>query len=348
MTKKFSAKLLSALSVALLMFGFTAVTPVFGSTPFGIQQAQAATKKPKTVTKKDSKGRVVYREKTTYYSSGKEKQKEVETDPRIVDGGKSAILLTSTTTKYSESGKITSETVSQKYRAWPYSLERITTSTYKKEKLSKKVVAKYANRPSFVPADGSTVKSDKKVTLEEGFLLNKTEYTYSPSGKRSTSRVWSPYHQKLVAPEVKKSVKVSQKRAKLVKEAKKLLGNPYRIGPAGSLNGKGPYSFDCSGYVSYVYYKSLNVDLSTSPAGQNAEGKLVTTVKSMKDYSKLKVGDILIFKKGSKVTHTAIYIGVDKNGKHQYIEATTGPGVRVNTVKKPGSRYAPDSIRRII
>ncbi len=80
-----------------------------------------------------------------------------------------------------------------------------------------------------------------------------------------------------------------------MEEAQKLLGNPYRLGPSGALAGKGPYYFDCSGFVAYVYYKSLNLDLPTSPAGQKRIGELVTALKTEEDLEALEVGDILFF-----------------------------------------------------
>ena len=76
--------------------------------------------------------------------------------------------------------------------------------------------------------------------------------------------------------------------------AKKLKGKPYVWG------GAGPKSFDCSGYVQYVYGKSGKKIGRTS--GDQLAGRHV----AKKDMRK---GDILVFLRGNYAYHSAIYAG---------------------------------------
>lgn len=86
-------------------------------------------------------------------------------------------------------------------------------------------------------------------------------------------------------------------KVKVIKAAKKLKGKPYRWGA------NGPKSFDCSGYVQYVYKKAGKKIGRTS--GAQLKGKHIKKSKKRK-------GDILIFKRGGYAYHSAIYAG---NGK---------------------------------
>ncbi|MET0450039.1 MAG: C40 family peptidase, partial [Aeromicrobium sp.] len=95
------------------------------------------------------------------------------------------------------------------------------------------------------------------------------------------------------------SVKVKRvdKSSKIISQAKKLKGKPYRYG------GATPSGFDCSGYVQYVYKKAGKKIGRTS--GAQLAGK------SIKKSNK-RPGDILIFKHGSTAYHSAIYAGDGK------------------------------------
>nr|MCW2727533.1 hypothetical protein [Aeromicrobium sp.] len=92
------------------------------------------------------------------------------------------------------------------------------------------------------------------------------------------------------------SVKVTRadRSDAIISQAKKLKGKPYRWG------GAGPTSFDCSGYVQYVYKKAGKKIGRTS--GAQLAGKSVPK-------SKKRPGDILIFLRGGTAYHSAIYAG---------------------------------------
>jgi cell wall-associated NlpC family hydrolase len=84
---------------------------------------------------------------------------------------------------------------------------------------------------------------------------------------------------------------------KIISQAQKLKGKPYRYG------GAKPSGFDCSGYVQYVYKQAGKKIGRTS--GAQLSGKSVPK-------SKKKPGDILIFMHGSTAYHSAIYAGDGK------------------------------------
>ena len=88
---------------------------------------------------------------------------------------------------------------------------------------------------------------------------------------------------------------------KLISEAEKHLGKPYVWGA------KGPNSFDCSGFVYYVF-SQFNIILNTPTTTQVGYGSYVA-------YNNLQKGDLVFFNDtydGSNPTHVGIYIG---NGK---------------------------------
>lgn len=99
------------------------------------------------------------------------------------------------------------------------------------------------------------------------------------------------------------------KADKVIKQAKSLLGKPYKQ------NGKGPNSFDCSNFVAYCF-KKVGISLSGSLK------KLCKTSKAVRidKLQDCQPGDILFFSNEAgetKVTHCSIYIN-----KNQIIHAS--------------------------
>lgn len=92
----------------------------------------------------------------------------------------------------------------------------------------------------------------------------------------------------------------------IAKTAKEYLGSAYRHG------GSGPNSFDCSGFVKFIYEK-YGIELPRSSSDQASVG-----TKVGKD--ELQVGDILVFSNTyrSGPSHTGIYLGNNK-----FIHAST-------------------------
>lgn len=80
--------------------------------------------------------------------------------------------------------------------------------------------------------------------------------------------------------------------------ARKQLGKRYVFGTAG------PNTFDCSGLVKWVYAQ-YGVSLPHSATAQSRVGRAVN-INNMAEW---KPGDILIYGRGSRITHAAIYVG---------------------------------------
>lgn len=104
---------------------------------------------------------------------------------------------------------------------------------------------------------------------------------------------------------------VSNDAAGLIAYARQFLGKPYVYGA------KGPNSFDCSGFTSYVYRNAAGIEIGGSTYSQINAGREVS-------YSQLQPGDLVF----PHADHVGIYIG---NG--QMIHAPqTGDVVRVAPV----------------
>ena len=81
----------------------------------------------------------------------------------------------------------------------------------------------------------------------------------------------------------------------LVSIAYSLVGSPYISGA------NGPYGFDCSGFVQYVYSR-VGISVSRSSYTQAYDGVAVS-------YASAQPGDILNWGNGGRVTHSALYVG---------------------------------------
>ncbi len=81
----------------------------------------------------------------------------------------------------------------------------------------------------------------------------------------------------------------------LVSIAYSLVGSPYVSGA------NGPYAFDCSGFVQYVY-SQVGISVSRSSYTQAYDGVGVS-------YQDAQPGDILSWGHGGVVTHSALYVG---------------------------------------
>ena len=89
----------------------------------------------------------------------------------------------------------------------------------------------------------------------------------------------------------------------------------YRLG------GRAPKTgFDCSGFVQYVYARTLGVELPDDSASQFRDGTHVTRTE-------LRTGDLVFFHiRGKRVSHVGIYLG---NGRFIH-SPSTGKRVRVD------------------
>lgn len=95
------------------------------------------------------------------------------------------------------------------------------------------------------------------------------------------------------------SKKQASLREKIVKYAKKFVGNRYVYGGSSLRHGT-----DCSGFVMRIY-QHFGYKLSRSSAAQSHNGKKIKR-------SQLQPGDLLFYKKKGRIGHVSMYIG---NGK---------------------------------
>lgn len=88
-------------------------------------------------------------------------------------------------------------------------------------------------------------------------------------------------------------------RGKILSESKKYIGIPYTFGSKDPSSG-----FDCSGYVSYVYKKSIGHKLPAGSKSQFSSGGGLLV-----NYDQLKPGDLMFFShNGRSIQHVGIYI----------------------------------------
>lgn len=106
--------------------------------------------------------------------------------------------------------------------------------------------------------------------------------------------------------------------------ARSLVGKPYVFGATG------PNSFDCSGFVYYVY-KNFGISLPRTSQSQAYVGERVSK-------SELQPGDLIFSNTYSSLSHVGVYIG---NGKFVHA-ANSGTGVTISGVSDSyyGPRYA--------
>ena len=127
---------------------------------------------------------------------------------------------------------------------------------------------------------------------------------------------------------------------RIIEEAVKYLGVPYKSG------GKAPYSFDCSGFTSYVYGR-CGIKISPSVVVQATQGREVTG-----NICDLQKGDLVLFgarNDVSQIGHVGIYIGPDNTEDgFTFIHAAVHGGIQVSNVRE---RYYAErflGVRRVL
>jgi probable lipoprotein NlpC len=109
----------------------------------------------------------------------------------------------------------------------------------------------------------------------------------------------------------------SQLRSKLLRHFYRWEGAPYRFG------GNSRYGVDCSGFVHVAFRDALGMDVPRST-------KLLSTAGPRISSSRLKTGDIIIFRTSRSNLHTGIYVG-----KNQFIHASKSKGVILSKLSNP-------------
>ncbi len=106
------------------------------------------------------------------------------------------------------------------------------------------------------------------------------------------------------------STPAAKRDSSLVAMARAQLGRRYLFG-----GGDPDAGFDCSGFTRYLL-RALNVQLPRTAAEQSHAGREVP-----RDPSRLRVGDLLTFGRGGRITHVGIYVG-----EGRYVHASSYAG----------------------
>lgn len=152
------------------------------------------------------------------------------------------------------------------------------------------------------------------------FLIN----SIVKANKESHQDLLDEYYGDIPADTIKQvsEVHIPTKADSLTEFATTLLGKGYTYGKSG------PESFDCSGFIYYVY-KKFNVLLPRSSRVQAKHGELL----GREDIEK---GDLLFFKSPApnnpNIGHVGIVIEND-NGNIRFIHSSTGRGVVIDDLE---------------
>lgn len=105
----------------------------------------------------------------------------------------------------------------------------------------------------------------------------------------------------------------------IIDYAKEYLGCKYKSG------GKGPRTFDCSGFVGYVF-KHFGFQMAASSKEQYKQGEKITN-------EEIKPGDLVFFggRSGKNVGHVGVVVDVDPGaGTIRFIHSSNSLGVTID------------------
>ena len=127
---------------------------------------------------------------------------------------------------------------------------------------------------------------------------------------------------------IKKIEKIDVTLPSVITIAKGFIGKPYVYGS------QGPNSFDCSGFVRYVFSKtgvisSVN-DIDKIP--RTASGIYSSPNTNKISFNEIQPGDMVFFKSGSKISHIGLISNVSNNEKDEkifhMIHASSSSGIQ--------------------
>jgi len=219
---------------------------------------------------------------------------------------------------------------SSKLKAQKKSKQSLTAQKKRLKKIAQKRHAKrVAKENPVTPKDAPPLL--KITPLDNGkFLLEPMDSSSnSDKGTESLSLIKKPIFEEGIKQEESDEAKrnpLNKFSNLVVRISKQLLGKAYRLGG----NGQGNEGIDCSGFMKKIY-QTLTLSLPHSSREQAKMGSLVTTEW---DLSRLKIGDLLFFKRnrGAQIGHTGMYIG-----EGQMIHSSSKKGVVISNLQ--GSNY---------
>ena len=127
---------------------------------------------------------------------------------------------------------------------------------------------------------------------------------------------------------IKKIEKIDVTLPSVITIAKGFIGKPYVYGS------QGPNSFDCSGFVRYVFSKTGVIsgvnDINKIP--RTASGIYSSPNTNKISFNEIQPGDMVFFKSGSKINHIGLISNVSDNEKDEkifhMIHASSSSGIQ--------------------
>ncbi|BDH45159.1 bifunctional murein DD-endopeptidase/murein LD-carboxypeptidase [Salmonella enterica subsp. enterica serovar Choleraesuis] len=107
-------------------------------------------------------------------------------------------------------------------------------------------------------------------------------------------------------------------------------GVRYRLG------GSTRSGIDCSAFVQRTFREQFGLELPRSTSEQQDMGRSVSR-------SKLRTGDLVLFRAGSTGRHVGIYIG-----NNQFVHASTSSGVTISNLSEPYWNKRYNAARRVL
>jgi len=112
-----------------------------------------------------------------------------------------------------------------------------------------------------------------------------------------------------------KKVEIVDRPPVVIEIAKDFIGKPYVYGS------QGPNSFDCSGFIRYVFSKAGVIggidDIKKIP--RTASGIYSSPNTNKISFNEIQPGDLVFFKSGSKISHIGLISNVTDNEKDEKI-----------------------------
>ncbi len=155
--------------------------------------------------------------------------------------------------------------------------------------------------------------------------VDAAEDTVAEIGDAGYAPFVSADYDDIIFTDILKSVAAETKAFEVIDYAKGFLGTPYRRGS------KGPKSFDCSGFTSYIF-RRFDINLGASSRSQYLDGTYI-------DDSDVRPGDLVFFsgrRGGKTVGHVGIAVDVAPDGRITFIHAATSGGIRYDTYPDDG------------
>lgn len=132
---------------------------------------------------------------------------------------------------------------------------------------------------------------------------------------RATEKVNEPEHHDVASSFFSPVLKSTANLQNLYADIRQYLGTHYRFG------GSTPAGFDCSGFVRFMFNKSLNVDLPRSSREMAQVGTRI-------DRSELRPGDLVFFGSSkNRINHVGIFIG-----NNTFVHSSRSKGITHDTL----------------